>query len=155
MFRHYNNRYNYSNDHYQAQPHSKNKTSKRGRTLTINNRQQKPAIINGSNNNNNNIRHHSVSDNDQKEGEEWETASESSTNMRNGHYDNNSTANETKTIHRGRTPPKKSFSNQRYIEKIFFRLFSNLISNLGPMRVRFSNIRMHKQDAHILNCSFN
>jgi hypothetical protein len=115
--RHYNNRYNYSNDHYQQQSRSNNKNSKRGGgggTLTITNRQPKQAIINGSNNNNNNnFRHHSISDNDQKEGEEWETASESSTNMRNGHYDNTSTTNETKTIHRGRTPPKKSFSSQR------------------------------------------
>ncbi len=122
-FRHYNNRYNYSNDHYQQQqqqpPRSNNKNSKRVGSLTINNRQQKQAIINGSNNNNNNNRHHSISDNDQKEGEEWETASESSTNMRNGHYDNtglnNSTTNETKSINRGRTPPKKSFSNQRLV----------------------------------------
>ena len=85
--------------------------------MPITNRPQKQAITNGSNNNNNNIRHHSVSDNDQKEGEEWETASESSTNMRNGHYDNTSTANESKSIHRGRTPPKKSFSSQRYVEQ--------------------------------------
>ncbi|CAF3592208.1 unnamed protein product [Rotaria sp. Silwood1] len=120
---HYNNRYNYSNEHYpqqqqqQQQQRSTNKNSKRGGSSTTNNRQQ---IINGSssNNNNNNIfRHHSTSDNDQKEGEEWETASESSTNMRNGHYDTNTInteqTNETKTIHRGRTPPKKSFSSQR------------------------------------------
>ncbi|CAF4154839.1 unnamed protein product, partial [Adineta steineri] len=50
-------------------------------------------------------------------GEEWETASESSTNMRNGHYDNNGInnqqTNETKSVNRGRTPPKKSFSSQR------------------------------------------
>ncbi|CAF3579594.1 unnamed protein product [Rotaria sp. Silwood1] len=121
---HYNNRYNYSNEHYpqqqqqqQQQQRSTNKNSKRGGSSTTNNRQQ---IINGSssnNNNNNNFRHHSTSDNDQKEGEEWETASESSTNMRNGHYDTNTInteqTNETKTIHRGRTPPKKSFSSQR------------------------------------------
>ncbi len=118
FFRHYNNRYNYSNEHYQQQqqqPRSTNKNSKRGNSTTINNRQHKQQIING--NNNNNFRHHSTSDNDQKEGEEWETASESSTNMRNGHYDNsginNQQTNEIKSIHRGRTPPKKSFSSQR------------------------------------------
>ncbi|CAF1064051.1 unnamed protein product [Rotaria sordida] len=116
---HYNNRYNYSNEHYQQR--STNKNSKRGSSSIINNRQPKQQIINGSssnnNNNNNNVRHHSTSDNDQKEGEEWETASESSTNMRNGHYDTNAInteqTNETKTIHRGKTPPKKSFSSQR------------------------------------------
>jgi hypothetical protein len=63
------------------------------------------------------VRHRSTSDNDQKEGEEWETASESSTNMRNGHYDSNGTnnvsTNTMKSMPRGRTPPKKSFSSQR------------------------------------------
>ncbi len=120
LLRHYNNRYNYSNEHYpqQQQQRSANKNSKRGVASTINNRQPKQQTINGINNkNNNNIRHHSVSDNDQKEGEEWETASESSTNMRNGHYDNsginNQQTNETKSINRGKTPPKKSFSSQR------------------------------------------
>ncbi|CAF4518616.1 unnamed protein product, partial [Rotaria magnacalcarata] len=89
-----------------------NKNSKRGGTSTINNRQP----TNGTNNTNNN-RHHSTSDNDLKEGEEWETASESSTNMRNDPYDTNAInseqTNETKSsTHRGRTPPKKSFSSQ-------------------------------------------
>ena len=76
-------------------------------------------------------RHHSSSDNEQKEGEEWETASESSTNMRNGHHENHSMGtktmnNEMKSTHQDRTPPpappvppptaplpKKSFANQR------------------------------------------
>jgi hypothetical protein len=59
-----------------------------------------------------------------KEGEEWETASESSANMRTSHHDNTqqqqpikSTAvNETKPTNRDRTPPKKSFLSQRYVE---------------------------------------
>lgn len=110
FLRHYNNRYNYSNENYQKKRPA-NKNSKRISTSAINNRQP----TNGSNNNN---RHHSTSDNDQKEGEEWETASESSTNMRNDHYDTNAInseqTNETKpSNHRGRTPPKKSFSSQR------------------------------------------
>lgn len=87
--------------------------SKRGVGSSNNHhRQAKQVTINGTNNNNNNtnFRHHSTSDNDQKEGEEWETASESSTNMRNGHDDTNPTS---KSLHRGRTPPKKSFSSQR------------------------------------------
>ncbi|UJR31210.1 hypothetical protein I4U23_018714 [Adineta vaga] len=118
---HYNNRYNnYSNEHYSQSSRQITKRSKRGGAgsngaSTINNRQQKQHIVNGNNNNtnNNNFRHHSTSDNDQKEGEEWETASESSTNMRNGHSDNNQQINEIKSVHRGRTPPKKSFSSQR------------------------------------------
>ncbi|CAF0777714.1 unnamed protein product [Adineta steineri] len=121
---HYNNRYNYSNEHYQQQRPTNNKNSKRGGASIVQNQQQRQPIVNGSgggggsnNNNNNNFRHHSISDNDQKEGEEWETASESSTNMRNGHYDNNGInnqqTNETKSVNRGRTPPKKSFSSQR------------------------------------------
>lgn len=82
------------------------------------NRQPKPQTVNGSNNNNNNsFRHHSISDNDQKEGEEWETASESSTTMRNDQYDTNAInteqTNETKSNHRGRTPTKTIFPSQR------------------------------------------
>lgn len=117
LFRHYNNRYNYSNDQYHQR--STNKTSKRGDTTTASTIKNRQRSING-NNNNNNHRHHSISDNDLKEGEEWETASESSTNMRNGHYDNNGMnnqqTNDIKSINnRGRTPPKKSFSSQRFI----------------------------------------
>ena len=114
-FRHYNNRYNnYSNEHYQQSSRQTTKHTKRNGTSAINNRPQKQHVVNGNTNNtNNNHRHHSTSDNDQKEGEEWETASESSMNMRNGHYDNNQSTNEIKAVHRGRTPPKKSFSSQR------------------------------------------
>ncbi|CAF0891877.1 unnamed protein product [Adineta ricciae] len=112
---HYNNRYNnYSNEHYQQSSRQTTKHTKRNGTSAINNRHQKQHVVNGdTNNTNNNHRHHSTSDNDQKEGEEWETASESSMNMRNGHYDNNQSTNEIKAVHRGRTPPKKSFSSQR------------------------------------------
>lgn len=94
-------------------PSNSQSRSKRGGGGSSNNhhRQAKQVTVNGNNNNNNTtFRHHSTSDNDQKEGEEWETASESSTNMRNGHDDTNPT---NKSLHRGRTPPKKSFSSQR------------------------------------------
>ena len=121
--RHYNSRYNYSNEHYQQQQPSARfnpkRSSKRGGLSAVSTRPQKSQVNNGSNNNNNSHpRHHSVSDNDQKEGEEWETASESSTNMRTGHHDNNGSGhqptNDNGSNHRGRTPPKKSFSSQRY-----------------------------------------
>ena len=86
--RRYNNRYNYSNEHYQQhQTRSLNKTTKRGgsSSATATDRHQtKPATISGSTTN---LRHQSASDNEQKEGEEWETASESSANMRNVHHD--------------------------------------------------------------------
>jgi len=75
-------------------------------------------------NNGNHHRHHSTSDNDPKEGEEWETASESSTNMRNGHQDNHhphSSTATTSTNHRGRTPPQKSFSSQRQHARQIFK----------------------------------
>ena len=120
--RHYNSRYNYSNEHYQQQQPSARfnpkRSSKRGGLSAVSTRPQKSQVNNGSNNNNSHPRHHSVSDNDQKEGEEWETASESSTNMRTGHHDNNGSGhqptNDNGSNHRGRTPPKKSFSSQRY-----------------------------------------
>ncbi len=56
-----------------------------------------------------------LSDNELKEGEEWETASESSANMRNNHHENNeqTITNEIKSTNQERTPPKKSFSSQR------------------------------------------
>ncbi|CAF2823948.1 unnamed protein product [Rotaria sp. Silwood2] len=127
----YNNRYNYSNEHYQQQ-YSVNKTTKRTSSATATttttttstdrqpNKQQITKGNNINNNNNNiNLRHQSASDNEQKEGEEWETASESSANMRSGHTDTNqqqsvrSTTNETKPTNRDRTPPKKSFASQR------------------------------------------
>jgi hypothetical protein len=120
LSRRYNNRYNYSTDHYQQQQQQHqtrpiNKTTKRGTsTVTSIDRQQNKQPIN--NNNNNNLHHQSVSDNEQKEGEEWETASESSANMRNSQQQTiKSTINETKTINRDRTPPKKSFSSQRLL----------------------------------------
>jgi len=117
LSRRYNNRYNYSTDHYQQQQHQTrpiNKTTKRGTSTVVTSidRQQNKQPIN--NNNNNNLHHQSVSDNEQKEGEEWETASESSANMRNNQQQTiKSTINETKAINRDRTPPKKSFSSQR------------------------------------------
>ena len=109
LLRHYNKRFSYSNQRYQQQ-HSTNKSSKRGNLSAVNNQQQ---AINGSNNNN--LYRQSVSDNDQKEGEEWETASESSTNIRNDYCDiNTKQTNETKSINRGRTSAKKSFSSQSF-----------------------------------------
>ena len=133
-FRHYSNRYNYSNEHYPASHSTRlnvKKTSKRGggvSSSTPTNPHDKPRLNNGNgngnghNNNNNsnsshNVRHHSTSDNDQKEGEEWETASESSTNMRNGHHENNGSSHTptttVKSIHSARTQPKKNFHSQR------------------------------------------
>ncbi|CAF1097369.1 unnamed protein product [Rotaria sordida] len=121
----YNSRYNYLNEHYQQHPtHSTNKTTKRtgSSTITADRQQHKQQTTKGNNNNNNNntnLRPQSASDNEQKEGEEWETASESSANMRSTHTDTNqqqsikSTTNETKSTDRDRTPPKKSFSSQR------------------------------------------
>ncbi|CAF2085782.1 unnamed protein product [Rotaria magnacalcarata] len=118
----YNNRYNYSNEHYaqQHQVHVPNKTIKRaGSSTATNDRQQtKQQTMKGSNAIIN-PRLQSASDNEQKEGEEWETASESSANMRSaGHPEVNpqvakSITSETKSTHRDRTPPKKSFSSQR------------------------------------------
>ncbi|CAF4271638.1 unnamed protein product, partial [Adineta steineri] len=116
----YNSRYNYSNEHYQQHPtRTSNKTTKRGGSSSITDRQQtKQKTNSGSNSTSINIGHQSVSDNEQKEGEEWETASESSANMRNSHHDTNqqavkSISNEIKSTTRDRTPPKKSFSSQR------------------------------------------
>ncbi len=113
--RRYNNRYSYSTDHYQHQnpTRSTNKTSKRGSSATTaTERQQTKALTNTGNVD---LHHQSVSDNEQKEGEEWETASESSANMRNNHHETNHQAstNEIKSTNRDRTPPKKSFSSQR------------------------------------------
>ncbi|CAF0765008.1 unnamed protein product [Adineta steineri] len=103
--KHYNNRYNYSHEHYQQQRPTNKKHSKRSDASIIQNQQQRQPIVNGSGSNkNNNFRHHSINDSDQKEGEEGETASEPSTNMRNGHYDNtrikNQQTNETKSFNR-------------------------------------------------------
>lgn len=96
---------------YPSNSQSRSKRGGGGGSSNNHHRQAKQVTVNGNNNNNNTtFRHHSTSDNDQKEGEEWETASESSTNMRNGHDDTNPT---NKSLHRGRTPPKKSFSSQR------------------------------------------
>lgn len=116
---HYNNQYGYQQDPYH-QTRVVSKTIKRGGSMKTSDRQPtKSATSTGSNSNYKTAhnRHHSGSDNEQKEGEEWETASESSTNMRNGHSENvqtNKTSTvENKNLNRDRTPPKKSFSNQR------------------------------------------
>lgn len=105
------------------------KQSKRGgsattaATTTLTHRHVKTRLNNGNHSNTNHHRHHSTSDNDPKEGEEWETASESSTNMRNGHPDNHphSSTTATATNHRGRTPPKKTFSSQRQHARQIFK----------------------------------
>jgi hypothetical protein len=146
--RRYHQQYNYSGEHYgtasQHQTRATAKIGKRGATTKTMDRSQHKrtspirthatmsiaTIATTSTNNNNNhhlFRHQSASDNDQKEGEEWETASESSTNMRNGHHDNNqvllvqpikSNMHETQIVNRDRTPPKKSFFNQRQVTVI-------------------------------------
>lgn len=107
--RRYNTRYGYSTGHYQqqqSQTRSGNKNNKRANSATTDRQQTKPTINTGTNN---------LSDNDQKEGEEWETASESSANMRINHHESDPPANsiEIKPINHERTPPKKSFASQR------------------------------------------
>ena len=105
--RRYNSRYSYSTDHYQKQSQNRpaNKMNKRGNSATTDHSQTKSTINAGPAN---------LSDNEQKEGEEWETASESSANMRNNHHENDQPiATEIKPINRDRTPPKKSFASQR------------------------------------------
>jgi len=124
----YHNQYNnYSNEHYSTS-RSNTRTAKRGSSTKLTNREHQTTkqssptaaatTTTATTSNSIHQRHHSSSDNEQKEGEEWETASESSTNMRNGHQETNSTVvkpttNEIKSIVRDRTPPKKSFSSQR------------------------------------------
>lgn len=107
LYRRYNSRYSYSTDHYQKQSQNRpgNKTSKRGNSATADHSQTKPTTNAGTTN---------LSDNEQKEGEEWETASESSANMRNNHHENDQPiTTEIKPTNRDRTPPKKSFASQR------------------------------------------
>lgn len=109
LFRRYNNnnRYSYSTDHYQKQNQTRvgPKTNKRGNSATTDRSQVKSTS---------NIAAGNSSDNEQKEGEEWETASESSANMRNNHHDNDPpSTTDNKPINRERTPPKKSYASQR------------------------------------------
>ncbi|CAF1070385.1 unnamed protein product [Adineta steineri] len=66
---HYNNRYNYSNEHYQQQRPTNNTHSKCGGAALIQNQQQRQLTFNGSGSNHNNFPHYSISDNNQKEGE--------------------------------------------------------------------------------------
>jgi hypothetical protein len=140
----YNNRYSYSADHYQQssshQTRTTNKPTKRGgSTTTTTDRQQNKQQINNTsnNNNNNNLPHQSISDNEQKEGEEWETASESSTNMRNNQQQQTLkiTTDETKINNRDKTPPKKSFSNQR------------------PLNTRYNESGIHRRTYNIYDRS--
>ncbi|CAF1301437.1 unnamed protein product [Adineta steineri] len=67
---HYNNRYNYSNEYYQQQRSTNNKHSKRGGASITQYQQQRQLTFNGSGSNHNNFPHYSISDNNQKEGEE-------------------------------------------------------------------------------------
>ncbi|CAF0982507.1 unnamed protein product [Adineta ricciae] len=119
----YNSRYNYSTDPYsqsRSQTRSITKTTKRGGLSSATDRKQtKSKTVSNSNNTSSNLHQQSVSDNELKEGEEWETASESSGIMRSNHQDgsqqpaNKSTAADDTSGNRDRTPPKKSFSSQR------------------------------------------
>lgn len=96
------------------------------------------------------IRHPSASDNEQKEGEEWETASESSANMRPIHTDTNQqpttkpTVHDTKSTNRDRTPPKKSFASQRYIFIITHRIDLNRFS-YRPTNTRYNEAGIHRR----------
>ena len=122
-FRRYNSRYSYSTDPYsqsRSQTRSTTKTSKRGGSASaIDRKQTKSRTISNTNNTSSSLHQQSVSDNELKEGEEWETASESSGIVRSNHQDssqqpaNKSTADDDTPSNRDRTPPKKSFSSQR------------------------------------------
>lgn len=94
---------------------TRKKVTKARQTTAVDHQPGKSLMYSGSNRSKNSNHHqNSTSDNDQKEGEEWETASESSEKMRNGYHNNPSTtSNSLKSMHRGRTSPKKTVNYQR------------------------------------------
>lgn len=96
-------------------PNTKKLVNKRGQASMIVHRQGKMTTNNGNyRSKNSNYPHHSTSDNDQKEAEEWETASESSTNVRNGHYENSlASPKMQKSSQQNRSASKKTAINHQ------------------------------------------